>query len=57
MTPNTSKEDLDEAENDEIKEPQGEKGTTTVNGGDTGNGIPPRAGKGRCKFSSTYTVC
>ena len=46
MTPNTSKEDLDEAENDETKESQGEKGATIINGGDTGNGIPPRAGKG-----------
>lgn len=50
VTPNTSKEDLEQAENDEIKEIQGEKGTTMVNGGDTGNGIPLRAGKGCCNI-------
>lgn len=46
VTPNTSKEDLEQAQEDELKkEQQGETGITMVNGGDTGNGIPLRAGE------------
>ena len=44
MTPNTSKEDLEQVEDDETKkEPPSEPGITMVNGGDKGNGIPLRA--------------
>ena len=47
MTPNTSKEDLEKADDEEPKkEPPNETGITMVNGGDKGNGIPLRAGKG-----------
>ena len=49
VTPNTSKEDLEKDVDDEIKkDPLGETGITMVNGGDTGNGIPPRAGLRLC---------
>ncbi len=55
MTPNTSKEDLEKAEDeDPKKEPEDETGITMVNGGDTGNGIPLRAGERDFVTSSTF---